>query len=223
MNLSSDKKLLINLGCGLNSPRNWLNCDSSLHAQLAKHPFVHSIVKRFDLLNKSSQWSANVEYINLNRPLPWATDTVDVVYSSHVLEHLKKSSAVLLLKESLRVLKPGGTLRIVVPDMFYHAKKYADNAEQGQAALADFLYTINLCYPEDRNIIKRVYNHLMGFPSVHKTMYDHEKLKGLLEGTGFAGIAKQGYGISSYISNISEIEGTSGYEGSLYLEAKKPS
>jgi len=43
-------------------------------------------------------------------------DTVDLVYSSHVLEHVRRGEEARVLKEWHRVLKPGGVLRLAVPD-----------------------------------------------------------------------------------------------------------
>lgn len=43
-------------------------------------------------------------------------NSVDVIYNCHVLEHFKRSEVSRVLQEWHRVLKPGGTLRISVPD-----------------------------------------------------------------------------------------------------------
>lgn len=42
---------------------------------------------------------------------------MDIVYHSHLLEHLDQEEGENLTKECLRVLKPGGILRISVPDL----------------------------------------------------------------------------------------------------------
>jgi predicted SAM-dependent methyltransferase len=44
-------------------------------------------------------------------------DTVDVIYNCHVLEHFKRRDVPRVLSEWHRVLRPGGTLRISVPDL----------------------------------------------------------------------------------------------------------
>jgi SAM-dependent methyltransferase len=49
--------------------------------------------------------------------LPFPDVVSEVVYLSHVLEHFPKSSAPAFLRECYRVLKPGGVLRVVVPDL----------------------------------------------------------------------------------------------------------
>ena len=43
-------------------------------------------------------------------------NTFDFIYSEHFLEHLFIDEALELLKESRRILKPGGVMRIVTPD-----------------------------------------------------------------------------------------------------------
>lgn len=210
----------VNLGCGLNAPEGWCNYDSSLHAQLVKYPSIYAYLSKLNILNKGSNWPKNVKYINLNKKLPFETSSIDVVYNSHVFEHLNSKSADHFLRETLRVLKPGGILRIVVPDLYYHAKKYIENYDK-ERATQEFLYVVNLSRPEDQGIIKKIYNIIMGYPSIHKTMYDNKTLYLSLANKGFVDIINCEYGKSNYIDHISEIEATEGYEGSLYLEARK--
>lgn len=50
------------------------------------------------------------------RKLPYEDGSVDVVYSSHALEHLPFGEVHNALKEMARVLRPGGDMMIAVPD-----------------------------------------------------------------------------------------------------------
>ncbi|PJF38486.1 MAG: methyltransferase, partial [Phototrophicales bacterium] len=43
-------------------------------------------------------------------------ESVDLIYNCHVLEHFKRRDVPRVLKEWHRVLRPGGVLRISVPD-----------------------------------------------------------------------------------------------------------
>lgn len=49
--------------------------------------------------------------------LDYADNSVDEIYASHVLEHIHHSKTVQTVQEWVRVLKPGGKIRIAVPDM----------------------------------------------------------------------------------------------------------
>ncbi len=70
---------------------------------------------------------------DLRAPLPLAADSFDFVYHSHVLEHLEKADARRLLSECHRVLKPGGTVRVVVPDLESKARLYLEKLSAAHA------------------------------------------------------------------------------------------
>ncbi|TWU08228.1 class I SAM-dependent methyltransferase [Stieleria varia] len=65
-----------------------------------------------------------VRQYDLRKGLPYDDDTFDGVYHSHVLEHLAPADARSMLTECRRVLRPGGVLRIVVPDLEGIARTY---------------------------------------------------------------------------------------------------
>lgn len=90
---------LVNVGCGQTFHSEWLNFDVVPTAPG---------VKRWDL----------------RRGLPFAEGEVDAVYSSHVLEHLNYEEAKRFIRDSWRILKPGGILRIVVPDLEQTTRAY---------------------------------------------------------------------------------------------------
>jgi hypothetical protein len=89
----------LNLGCGSRLHRDWTNVDLQ-----ASSPHV----LRHDLRHR----------------LPFPSAAFDVVYHSHVLEHLAKNEAPRFIDECSRVLKRGGVLRVVVPDLMTIAKQY---------------------------------------------------------------------------------------------------
>ena len=80
-------------------------------------------------------------YMNLNRKWNRFKDaSVDVVYASHLFEHLSLSSANLFLAESYRCLKPGGVIRVVVPDLYQICKKYINEYDGGKTDTTEFIY-----------------------------------------------------------------------------------
>ena len=59
----------------------------------------------------------------------FSENEADLIYSSHVLEHTGRREYMTVLKRWYDVLKPGGTLRIAVPDLeavFDHYKEHGD-------------------------------------------------------------------------------------------------
>ena len=86
------KSVCINLGCGSRIHPDWRNLDVN--------PYVEGV----------ESWKAS-------EGIPAPSQSVDVVYHSHLLEHLQQEEGEDLIQECLRVLKPGGILRIVVPDL----------------------------------------------------------------------------------------------------------
>lgn len=59
-------------------------------------------------------------------PLPIPDNTYDLVFASHVLEHIPWYRAVTALREVYRILKPGGELEVYVPDFAYIVQCYLD-------------------------------------------------------------------------------------------------
>lgn len=106
---------LVNLGCGANYHRDWDNYD-----------FAPA--------------GPEVRAIDLSRPHPFREASYEVCYMSHVLEHLPRQRVPLLLSEILVALKPGGVVRLVVPDLETIARLYLaelDAAASGDALAAE--------------------------------------------------------------------------------------
>ncbi len=87
-----DKLDYLNVGCGNKFHVDWINIDMSSN-------------------------SSNVIATNLLNGIPFPDNCFDVVYHSQVLEHFPKEDAQDFIKECLRVLKPNGIIRVVVPDL----------------------------------------------------------------------------------------------------------
>ena len=64
--------------------------------------------------------------LNLNDGIPFGNEVFDCVYHSHLLEHFSKSYAPIFMSECYRILKPGGVIRVVVPDFEKMAILYID-------------------------------------------------------------------------------------------------
>ncbi|MEK6208863.1 MAG: methyltransferase domain-containing protein [Pseudomonadota bacterium] len=92
-------KRLLNVGCGLHFHPDWVNVD---------------VVPA----------SSGVIAADVRKGLPFPDEVFDAVYCSHVLEHLPRQEAASLLRHTHRVLRPGGVIRVVVPDLETLAREY---------------------------------------------------------------------------------------------------
>lgn len=63
--------------------------------------------------------SCNPDYRCDVRYLPFGNEEFDTVFSSHVLEHIKREDTDATLNEWIRILKPGGEFIIVVPNIIW--------------------------------------------------------------------------------------------------------
>lgn len=63
---------------------------------------------------------------DLRKGLPLPDNTVDKIYSSHMLEHIPFPQLKEFIVECHRVLKPGGELSICVPDASLYIKAYIE-------------------------------------------------------------------------------------------------
>jgi SAM-dependent methyltransferase len=66
-------------------------------------------------------------WANLEDPLPFRDNTVDVFYSHHVVEHLPDRYLITHFREMHRCLKPGGMFRVGGPNGDTAMRKYLEN------------------------------------------------------------------------------------------------
>lgn len=100
------------------------------------------------------------------RKLDYPDNSVEEIYASHVLEHICMDDTMPTLAEWLRVLKPGGRLRVAVPDLAYWCRKYVEG--DAEAITIHHLYGGQT----DEN-------------DYHKNGYDYHGLQFALQAAGF--------------------------------------
>src|ERR1022692_225755 len=112
------EEIRINLGCGPHAPRGWVNIDRSPSMVLDAIPGAKWTLHRVIGLQPGHlvKWPKGISHHDITKGLPFADRTVSAIYSSHTLEHLYLDDAQQLLRECHRVLIPGCTLRLALPD-----------------------------------------------------------------------------------------------------------
>jgi predicted SAM-dependent methyltransferase len=198
----------LNLGCGAVAPADWLNVDFAIGARLDSS-LARPIARRLF----STPWPPNVLIHDLTKRFPWPDGSADAVYSSHTLEHLSREAGEHFIAECRRVLKPGGVIRIVVPDLGRIVGEYQVGHIDGR----DFLAELGAHAPwAGRGRLRQIAALFSG--SRHLCMYDEEALTELLTCHGFA--CRRAAPFESAIPDIADIEREDRARGELIIEGR---
>ena len=179
--------VLLNVGCGPNTFDNFINLD---------YIWGPKIDICWDITDK---------------PYPIKEGTLDCVFTEHCLEHIPFEKCEKNLSEFYRMLKPGGTVRIVVPDGEIYLDIY-QKRKQGEKIYMPYEQEGNYPTPMSRiNGIFRNHGHLF--------IYDFETFNYLLKKVGFKDIKKESFAQGRDPSLLIDMQWRS--NESLYVEASK--
>ncbi|HYM17469.1 MAG TPA: methyltransferase domain-containing protein [Micropepsaceae bacterium] len=187
----------MNLGCGENPTPGWVNLDARL-------------------LPGSLFWDCR-------RRLPFADGSVIALYTEHMFEHFDvDSEAMPLLEECMRCLKPGGVLRIVVPDAGRYIRAYGGPWQplvEMKGLIANGSgwrdHWLEATYETQMQVINAVFRQNYE----HKYAYDEETLVLMLRRGGFSRVIRQEFGVS--IDPMMAPDNLEKRNESLYVEAIK--
>jgi SAM-dependent methyltransferase len=175
----------INVGCGQTATNGWKNYDNSPSVRLVRQPMLAGFLRAINAIDANqrafmeSAKAQGIHWADAVKRIPEPDASVDVLYSSHMLEHLDQTEARRFLIEAKRVLRPGGILRLAVPDLKYHVKGYLDH----QAA-EQFMEGLHVCRPRPTTLRGRIRSALLG-DRHHLWMYDGPSLCRFLTQAGF--------------------------------------
>lgn len=179
-----EKKL--HIGCGSNILSGWLNTD----------------------LNDMHQ---DVAHLNAGEIFPFEDNTFDFVFSEHLFEHLTPSEQVNFLRESKRVLKENGVLRIATPDLeflinLYQEKKSTENQEYLDWALGQSKALKKLPVEAHGGVTSYAYVINNFFKAWgHEMIHNYDSLSKLAINCGFSLAREQKVGHSEF-SQLCNIE-----------------
>jgi predicted SAM-dependent methyltransferase len=157
----------VNLGCGPNINKSFVNVDAA--------------------------WVPGLDICwDIRRGLPFLGGSIGGIFTEHCFEHLSLDEGRALLRECWRVLAPKSIIRIIVPDLELYARayvKYLDGIEV-TLPLEPFDNRSNVALPV------ALINQLF-YGSEHKFIYDFQALSDLLNEARFGEITKHSFGTGS--------------------------
>lgn len=145
----------LNVGCGTDYKDGWINIDNNSDDN----------IQNLDL-----NW-------DLTRPLPFDDNTVDFIFNEHFIEHLTVEEGQRAIRDLMRVLKPGGVIRMATPDLEVTVDKYLHLEPADDMA---FLKKFGLDFIKTRAERINIGFRWWG----HKWLYDWEELERRLKEAG---------------------------------------
>ncbi len=155
---------------------------------------------------------------NLLKPWPWPAGSVEYVAGAHFIEHLELADCLGFCKQALKVLKPGGYIRLSCPDLETYARNYIEKNE---------------AFYKNEEIVRACVTKLAATPSqifaakaydcagAHKWFHDFSSLKSVLERSGFTNVRKVGR-VEGHVPDLDKIELAQREIETVYVEAQKP-
>ncbi len=162
-------------------------------------------------INVDGYLNSNVDYLmDFAKRWPFPDDCFDGIFCEHVFEHFDLEQGQTVLRESLRVLRPGRPIRIIVPDGEKILRRYcANDPELSSHRLTETGYAMEAV----NSYFRQRYEH--------QFIYDWQLLSHRLAAAGFDRIARvsfaEGDGSKLIILDDERYEWES-----LYIEAAKP-
>lgn len=210
----------INVGCGMTPTKGCLNFDNSFSIRLSAYPGLSNILHKMKFIDQSQMQyirfcrEHNIGWADATTRIPVPDNSVEVLYSSHMFEHLDRREAAMFLAEARRVLVSGGIIRLAVPDLEKHVNSYMTHPD------ADvFMESLTVCVPKPRSLSERVRTVLVGARH-HQWMYDGKSLCKLLGHCGFAEARNFPPG-ETRIENPASFDLCERKDESVYVEAIK--
>lgn len=168
----------------MSAPAEWINYDVSPTLRLQKLPLIGNFLKK----QASTVFPDNVKYGDIVKGLPLPDNSCDGVYCSHTLEHLSFEDFGTALRNTHRILKPGGIFRCVVPDLEIAAREYIEAIDKGEkeASIA-FLNSVLLGQQRRPRGTQQLVRSIFG-NAHHLWMWDIHSLAAALEKAGFKNV-----------------------------------
>jgi SAM-dependent methyltransferase len=173
----------VQFGCGPGPvPRDWINFDASPTVRISRVPLIGKLLTRGRV-----EFDKQTKFGDVVKGLPIENGSCDAVYSSHVLEHLPRADVRVALDNTLRILRPGGVFRVVLPDLRFMSTEYLER----RLSADQFVTELHMGMANGGRR-QRLFDALGN--SRHLWMWDETSLSELLGAAGYVHVRRAVFG-----------------------------
>ena len=206
----------LNLGCGTSAVSGWVNIDRSPGMLLDRVRPLKRLLRKANVLSEAhmAEWPLGISRIDVRKGLPYPDGAVDAIYSSHMLEHIYLNEAKVLLSEAFRVLRPGGVIRLALPDAERLVRSFLEDVDRDPAQSALRFNAGLWTYPSERPAAPARLAAIFG-ANVHRWQPTEGLTRSMLQEAGFQEIERRNYR-EGLLPDLERVEHR---EQSFFLEA----
>ncbi len=213
----------LHIGCGLTYLEGWINCDggpSTRLFSLLPAP-LRSLLKRSGLLGHGTLtfWrfleQHPIKYLNALEDWTFKSESVDIVYSSHLIDCFTHPEMLHFFQQAFRVLKPGGRLRLLGMNLAMEVQTYLQQGDALRLAAV-----ISFPHPKEGSLATRLRRALWP-PLLYRAQMDFRSYQTMLAALGFEEIVHLSPGETT-IAALEPVNLWQRHGESVIVEARKP-
>ncbi|MFL5955176.1 MAG: class I SAM-dependent methyltransferase [Gaiellaceae bacterium] len=184
-------------------------------------PTLRWTLRRAGLLNEEQvryTFPRDAIHADVTKGLRYPDNSASYVYTSHMIEHVSRWRALDLLRDCFRVLRPGGVIRILTPDIAQWIREYEHGDTANDSTRADAFMTKLGIYSEQpgTRVQRFVRRNMSG--AIHQWLYDFESLSKLVKDAGFVDLKRWSYREGS----VPDLDKLEHHREGLHVEAAHP-
>ncbi len=189
----------LHIGCGANHLEGWLNTELCPHGREI--------------------------FLNATEAFPLPSGTFAFVYSEHMIEHIPYAQVRAMVGECFRILRPGGVIRLVTPNLAFLTTLLESDLTPFQDAYIDYSVQQHAIQDGAGSGV-HVFNHFMRAWG-HQFIYDQLSLNRLVAQAGFvdvtpASLAESRHARLQGIAKVDRMPAGFLAAESIVVEARKP-
>lgn len=187
--LNARHKLWLNVASSTCVEPEFVNFDNHVLLSASRLPAAADRLfpSRYRSLLRTYRSLRNQEHLlrhDCRKSLPLPPASADHILCSHFLEHVHPDEALAIVQDFARVLKPGGTLHVIVPDLYLQVQAYLRDKDKSASAADEFVQKTLLSTPTRGSAKFRILEATGQFGLTHRWMYDGASMSKMMNLAG---------------------------------------